>query len=130
MRGCRLRPPLAFEQRFGLRLDFLFPQANLHGMYPVLLSNIVGRFHTSQRLQTYLRLELRGVGFTLLRFAHFFSSFMTAHILNCCLENRVHYIMNDFENRYSNQIRRYYDSRTRHNILQTNPAGNSHDPPF
>ncbi|MDP4027467.1 MAG: hypothetical protein Q8P42_00640, partial [Gallionella sp.] len=46
---------------------------------------------TSQRLQTYLRLELRGVGFTLLRFAHFFSSFMTAHILNCCLENRVHY---------------------------------------
>jgi hypothetical protein len=38
--------------------------------------------------------------------------------------------MNDFENRYSNQIRRYYDSRSRHNIFQTNPAGNAHDPPF
>ena len=37
---------------------------------------------------------------------------------------------NNFENRYSNQIRRYYDSRSRHNILQTNPAGNAHDPPF
>lgn len=36
----------------------------------------------------------------------------------------------DFENRYSNQIRRYYDERARHNILQTNPAGNAHDPPF
>ena len=39
---------------------------------------------------------------------------------------------NDFENRYSNQIRRYYDSdsRFRHNIFQTNPADNAHDPPF
>ncbi|MDO9011483.1 MAG: hypothetical protein Q7U78_06690 [Gallionella sp.] len=26
---------------------------------------------------------------------------------------------NDFENRYSNQIRRYYDERSRHHIVQT-----------
>lgn len=37
---------------------------------------------------------------------------------------------NNFENRYGNQIRRYYDERSRHNILQTNPASDTNDPPF
>ncbi|MDP2761681.1 MAG: hypothetical protein Q8O64_15055 [Sideroxyarcus sp.] len=36
----------------------------------------------------------------------------------------------DFEIRYSGQIRRYYDERSRHNILQTNPIVNANDPPF
>ena len=36
----------------------------------------------------------------------------------------------DFENRYGNQIRRYYDERSRHNIVQTNSSGNKDDPPF
>lgn len=36
----------------------------------------------------------------------------------------------DFENRYGNQIRRYYDERSRHNIVQTNSSGDKGDPPF
>ena len=36
----------------------------------------------------------------------------------------------DFECRYRNQIRRYYDQRSRHNIVQTHPAGSNDDPPF
>ena len=36
----------------------------------------------------------------------------------------------DFENRYSNQIRRYHDDRSRHNIVQTNSSGDKDDPPF
>ena len=37
---------------------------------------------------------------------------------------------NDFENRYSNQIRRFYDDRSHHNIVQRNPFAASGDPPF
>lgn len=37
---------------------------------------------------------------------------------------------NDFENRYSNQIRRYYDHRSRHNIIQDYPSEPTDDPPF
>jgi hypothetical protein len=38
--------------------------------------------------------------------------------------------MTDFENRYYAQIRRYYDDRYRHNIVQTNSVMNNDDPPF
>jgi len=38
--------------------------------------------------------------------------------------------MTDFENRYGDQIRRYYDDRSRHNIVQTNSSGDKDDPPF
>ena len=36
----------------------------------------------------------------------------------------------DFENRYGNQIRRYYDERSRHNIIQDYPSESTDDPPF
>lgn len=36
----------------------------------------------------------------------------------------------DFEIRYGEQIRRYYDDRSRHNIVQTNFAGEKDDSPF
>jgi hypothetical protein len=38
--------------------------------------------------------------------------------------------MTDFENRYGNQIRRYYDERSRHNIIQDSPSEPTDDPPF
>ena len=37
---------------------------------------------------------------------------------------------NDFENRYGDQIRRYYDERSRHNIVRSNPCVANDDPPF
>lgn len=37
---------------------------------------------------------------------------------------------NDFENRYSNQIHRYYDDRSSHNIARSNPSKAADDPPF
>jgi len=36
----------------------------------------------------------------------------------------------DFEIRYGNPIRRYYDARARHNIVQVTPSAASDDPPF
>ncbi len=36
----------------------------------------------------------------------------------------------DFEIRYGAQIRRYYDDRSRHNIVRSNPSVVSGDPPF
>lgn len=36
----------------------------------------------------------------------------------------------DFEIRYSDQIRRYYDQRSRHPIVQTTPSARTDDPPF
>jgi hypothetical protein len=39
-------------------------------------------------------------------------------------------VTNDFENRYSNQIRRYYDERSRHNIIQGNLFKDTDDPSF
>lgn len=37
---------------------------------------------------------------------------------------------NDFENRYSNQIRRYYDEHSRHKIIQGNLFKDTDDPSF
>ena len=39
-------------------------------------------------------------------------------------------LTNDFENRYSNQIRRYYNQRSRQNISQDYPTESTDDPPF
>ena len=39
-------------------------------------------------------------------------------------------VTNDFENRYSNQIRRYYDERSRHRIVQTDLFEAVGDPPI
>lgn len=36
----------------------------------------------------------------------------------------------DFENRYGGQIRRYYEDRAHHNIVQDNPCMTIDDPPF
>jgi len=36
----------------------------------------------------------------------------------------------DFEIRYGEQIRRYYDELSRHNIVQSNPCVATDDPPF
>jgi len=36
----------------------------------------------------------------------------------------------DFENQYGYQIRRYYDDRSRHNIIQDHPSEPADDPPF
>lgn len=38
--------------------------------------------------------------------------------------------MTDFETRYGNQIRRYYDQRSRDNIIQEYPSEPTDDPPF
>jgi hypothetical protein len=38
--------------------------------------------------------------------------------------------MTDFEIRYSEQIRRYYDERSRHNIVQVIPCATADEPPF
>ena len=36
----------------------------------------------------------------------------------------------NFESRYGDQIRRYYDQRARHNIIRVNPSVPTDDPPF
>jgi hypothetical protein len=36
----------------------------------------------------------------------------------------------DFEIRYGNQIRRYYDDRVQHNVVQSMPQTKTDDPPF
>jgi hypothetical protein len=38
--------------------------------------------------------------------------------------------MTDFEIRYGDQIHRYYDERSRHNIVQVIPNATADDPPF
>lgn len=38
--------------------------------------------------------------------------------------------MTDFENRYSGQILRYYEERSRHNLVQNAPWETTPDPPF
>jgi len=59
--GHRLRAALACKQLLRLLPNFLFPQANLHRMHTVLLSNLVDRLDPAQRLQPELRFELRCV---------------------------------------------------------------------
>jgi len=35
-----------------------------------------------------------------------------------------------FEERYGDQIHRYYDERSAHNMIQTDPLSSTDDPPF
>ena len=42
----------------------------------------------------------------------------------------LHLFMTDFENRYFAQIHRYYNDRSRHNILPDNTVVETNDPPF
>lgn len=35
-----------------------------------------------------------------------------------------------FDERYGDQIRRYYNDRSRHNIVQSHPGTSTDDPPF
>ena len=42
----------------------------------------------------------------------------------------LHLFMTDFENRYFAQIHRYYDDRSRNNILPDNPVVETDDPLF
>ena len=35
-----------------------------------------------------------------------------------------------FDARYGNQVRRYYDDRSQHNIVQSHPTTSTDDPPF
>ena len=44
--------------------------------------------------------------------------------------NFLQVFMTDFENSHGNQIRRYYDERSRHNIIQHYPSEPTDDPPF
>ena len=37
---------------------------------------------------------------------------------------------NDFENRYGNQIRRYYENRSSLNVVRSSPSMTTDDPPF
>lgn len=39
-------------------------------------------------------------------------------------------VTNNFENQYCNQIRRYYDARSRHNSVQINPPRVADGTPF
>ena len=71
MRGQGLGASLAFKQRAGLLLDFLLPLPNLDRVNPVLLADLVDRFHPAQRFQTHLGLELGTVNLPLLCFAHY-----------------------------------------------------------
>ena len=38
--------------------------------------------------------------------------------------------MPDFENRYATQLRRYYDQRSRHSMVQVEESVGNDDPPF
>ena len=42
----------------------------------------------------------------------------------------LHLFTTDFENRYFDQIHRYYDECSQPNIIQTNSVINDDDPPF
>ncbi len=93
VRGHWLCASLSFKQRLGLILNVLLPQPNLTGMNSKRLANLVDRLHPSQCLQPHLRLELGQVDLPLLCCFHRVSFLMTAHSLNRCLENGVHYIV-------------------------------------
>jgi hypothetical protein len=42
----------------------------------------------------------------------------------------IHHFLDRFEARYGDQIHRYYDDRSSHNVIQPNPPPNIDDPPF
>ena len=42
----------------------------------------------------------------------------------------IHHALDLFEARYGDQIHRYYDERSAHNMIQSHPPPNTNDPPF
>ena len=46
------------------------------------------------------------------------------------IRNFLQVFMLDFERRYGSQIRRYYDDRSEHNIIQADSREPTDDPPF
>ena len=42
----------------------------------------------------------------------------------------LHDILTVFESRYGDQIHRYYEDRSQHNFIETNPNLPADDPPF
>ena len=72
VRRHRLRAALCAKHRLRLLLDFLPPLAFLDRENPVLLTDFINCLDPSQGVQPDLRLELRQVDFSLLRFAHDF----------------------------------------------------------
>jgi hypothetical protein len=44
--------------------------------------------------------------------------------------NFLHVVLDCLESRYGDQIHRYYDDRSQHNIVQSGPNLPTDDPPF
>lgn len=42
----------------------------------------------------------------------------------------LHAVLSAFESRYSAQVRRYYDDRSRHNLIEPDRNLTADDPPF
>lgn len=42
----------------------------------------------------------------------------------------LHHVLTVFESRYSDQIHRYYDERSRHNLIEPDRNPTADDPPF
>ena len=42
----------------------------------------------------------------------------------------LHEVLDRFESRYGDQIRRYYEDRSRHNLMNPDPCPSTDDPPF
>lgn len=42
----------------------------------------------------------------------------------------LHAVLDLFESQYADQIQRYYDERSQHNIVQSEPNPPTDDPPF
>ena len=42
----------------------------------------------------------------------------------------LHQLLTAFESRYSPQVRRYYDDRSRHNLIEPDRNFTADDPPF
>lgn len=42
----------------------------------------------------------------------------------------IYHVLDLFEARYGDQIHRYYDERSAHNMIQSDPPPNTDDPPF
>ena len=42
----------------------------------------------------------------------------------------LHAVLSAFESRYSAQVRRYYDDRSRHNLIEPDRNLTTDDPPF
>jgi len=46
------------------------------------------------------------------------------------IHNFIHHFLDLFEARYGDQIHRYYDDRSVHNMIRPDPLPSTDDPPF